>query len=51
MKIYEKPMASIEMIEVNDVIASSDPVTIDGEMQSALESAGVNPTDTIIFEW
>ena len=51
MKIYEKPMANIEMIEVNDVIASSDPIALTGDMESALTDAGVTPADTIIFEW
>ena len=51
MKIYEKPMANIEMIEVNDVIASSDPIVMTSEMTDALTSAGVETADKIIFEW
>ena len=51
MKIYEKPMANIEMIEVNDVIASSDPISMTTEMTDALTAAGVDTADKIIFEW
>ena len=51
MKIYEKPMAIIEKINVEDVITSS----ADAMGQSSLNDAGkelvgVNET-TIVFEW
>lgn len=48
MKIYEKPMAIIEKIEVEDVITSSI-VEISTDEAAAL--GGNETTDVILFQW
>ena len=53
MKIYEKPMAIIETIEVEDVITASVTVvdgqtTLTGDEKSALAD-GVN--NVVVFQW
>ena len=50
MKIYEKPMAKIEKINVEDVITSS----ADKMESSSMNTAGqelVGSDTTIVFEW
>ncbi len=48
MKIYEKPMAIIEKIEVEDVITASIVVASEAE----LNALGQNETtDVILFQW
>ena len=53
MKIYEKPMAKIEMLNIEDVITTS-PVEADkttyAAAYQALETAGT-ADNSIIFEW
>ena len=48
MKIYEKPMAKIEKINVEDVITSSAEVTTPTNNLNG--TIGENDT-TIVFEW
>ena len=53
MKIYEKPMATIEKLEVNDVITTSGIETIssfNAEGAAALKNAAV-ANEAIVFEW
>ena len=55
MKIYEKPMAKIEKLNIEDVITTS-PVEADktayADAYTALKSAGGSDTSAaIIFEW
>lgn len=51
MKIYEKPMATIEKLDVMDVITSSDPVDkSESGLSAAVTASGVTG-DTIVFEW
>ena len=53
MKIYEKPMALIEKIEVEDVITASAPAAqglLKGS-QDASAIAGASDTNVIVFEW
>ena len=47
MKIYEKPMALIEKIEVEDVITSS--IVLEGDAKAAFTSDA--DTTVIVFEW
>ncbi len=50
MKIYEKPMAIIEAIEVEDVITASTAVDVPVAEYNALkEATGAN--DVILFQW
>ena len=49
MKIYEKPMALIEKIEVEDVITAS--FGLDGDTDAAKVFNGDTATDVIVFEW
>jgi len=52
MKIYEKPMAKIEMLNVEDVITVSPVQSNDSAAINALATkAGVSADNTIIFEW
>lgn len=53
MKIYEKPMAIIEAIEVEDVITASTSTTIEADELNALkDAAGLQATDEVIlFQW
>ena len=46
MKFYEKPMAMIENVEVEDVMLTSGEVS---EVYAGLEETGAD--NTIIFEW
>ena len=52
MKIYEKPMAIIEKIEVEDVITSSLSVN-NADVEAALKNAkGLTADDQVIlFQW
>ena len=50
MKIYEKPMASFEMINVEDVITDSAPVNLNSEEMAAIQSAA-GTDNVIIFQW
>lgn len=56
MKIYEKPMAIIEKIEVEDVITSSattstlSTATLNANETAAMKAA-TGATDVIVFEW
>ena len=54
MKIYEKPMATIEKIDVEDVITTSGETGL----KTMTEGAAVNAlktqagtTEAIVFEW
>ena len=50
MKIYEKPMATIEKIDVKDVITTSDLLVTSSEAaKQAITDAGA--TNAIVFEW
>ncbi len=49
MKIYEKPMAIIEKIEVEDVITTS-VVAITADEEAALKTI-TESTDVILFQW
>ena len=50
MKIYEKPMAIIETIEVEDVITASTSVDIGTEETAALKEAA-GGSEVILFQW
>lgn len=50
MKIYEKPMALIEKIEVEDVITASAYGLSDGSAAAA-EFTEDTTADVIVFEW
>ncbi|MDY3929133.1 MAG: hypothetical protein SOZ34_07215 [Clostridia bacterium] len=51
MKIYEKPMATIEKLDVMDVITSSDPVNkTETGLSNAITASGV-AGETIVFQW
>ncbi len=49
MKIYEKPMAIIETIEVEDVITASN-VVLNADEKAALATAA-SADDVILFQW
>ena len=49
MKIYEKPMAIIEAIEVEDVITASN-ITLTADEKTALAGAA-EASDVILFQW
>lgn len=49
MKIYEKPMAIIEKIEVEDVITAST-VVISDDVNAAL-AAKTSTDEVILFQW
>lgn len=49
MKIYEKPMAIIEAIEVEDVITASN-VTLTPDEQAAIANAA-DADNVILFQW
>ena len=49
MKIYEKPMAIIEKIEVEDVITASTVQGSDAEVAALKEAAGTD--NVILFQW
>ena len=52
MKIYEKPMAIVEKIEVEDVITASLATASEAEKQAILDAAGVTGAqDLILFQW
>ena len=55
MKIYEKPMAIIEKIYSEDILAESKPVADQNTYSDAYTAlagkAGVSESNTIIFEW
>lgn len=53
MKIYEKPMATIEKLDVMDVITSSGNVKIseDAGLSAAATANGFSDTNAIVFEW
>ena len=50
MKIYEKPMAIIEAIEVEDVITASTSVEIGDAEYSALKQES-GASEVILFQW
>lgn len=50
MKIYEKPMATIENIEVSDVITTSGELTANATAAQALKAA-TGADAAIVFEW
>ena len=50
MKIYEKPMALIEKIEVEDVITASELLEAGSQDAKAL-LAGDDTTRVVVFEW
>ena len=50
MKIYEKPMAIIEAIEVEDVITTSTPISLTAEESTALKGAA-EAGEVILFQW
>ena len=50
MKIYEKPMATIENIEVNDVITTSGELTANAAAAQTLKAA-TGADQAIVFEW
>ena len=50
MKIYEKPMATIEKIDVKDVITTSDLLTTQSTAAKQAFEAEVG-TNSIVFEW
>ncbi len=50
MKIYEKPMAIIEKIDVEDVTTASTSVDIgDAEYSALKQQAGAD--EVILFQW
>ena len=49
MKIYEKPMAIIEKIEVEDVITASTVDASDEEVAALQEATGAE--NVILFQW
>lgn len=53
MKIYEKPMATIEKLDVQDVITSSTSIELssDAGLSAAAAANGLNETNAIVFEW
>lgn len=52
MKIYEKPMATIENVEVNDVITTSgiENMKVDAAGAATLKAA-TGAEAAIVFEW
>lgn len=50
MKIYEKPMATIEKLEVNDVITTSGIIENHAAGAAALKTAAA-ANEAIVFEW
>jgi len=50
MKIYEKPMAIIETIEVEDVITASN-VVINADETAALAAKVSGADEVILFQW
>ncbi len=52
MKIYEKPMATIEKLEVNDVITTSgiENISNNAAGAAALKTAAA-ADEAIVFEW
>lgn len=50
MKIYEKPMATIENIEVSDVITTSGELNTNAAAAQALKTAAATEA-AIVFEW
>ena len=52
MKIYEKPMAIIEKIEVEDVITTSQTVSNPEAAAAIKDAMGTGATDNVIlFQW
>ncbi len=55
MKIYEKPMAKVNMFEVEDIIATSgeDVGTLQdaSEVNSYLGLDSSNTTQGVVFQW
>lgn len=52
MKIYEKPMATIEVIEVEDVITTSTLAASDAQKAAIINQVGAESTDNVlVFEW
>ena len=53
MKIYEKPMAIIEAIEVEDVITASTSYTMQTDELAALKNAASlgESDEVILFQW
>ena len=51
MKIYEKPMATIEKIDVKDVITTSSELTVSENSAAAQALKNEGATNTIVFEW
>lgn len=53
MKIYEKPMATIEVIEVEDVITTSVLLNATADQKAQiLEKVGADANDNVlVFEW
>ena len=49
MKIYEKPMATIEKIDVKDVITTSDLLITNNE--AAKQAIQAESANSIVFEW
>lgn len=58
MRIYEKPMAVVEKIDVEDVITTSlnsyegvDKTGAESALAETAAGSGANTNRTIIFEW
>ena len=52
MKIYEKPMAIIEKINVEDVITASKTVANDDVSKAIADAMGNQTADNVIlFQW
>ena len=51
MKIYEKPMAIIEKINVEDVITASGEMLSNSKLNSAGAALDKTGDATIVFEW
>jgi phosphatidate phosphatase APP1 len=51
MKIYEKPMAIIEKIDVEDVITTSAEVASYASLNDAGKAIIADTDTTIVFEW
>ena len=51
MKIYEKPMATIEKIDVKDVITTSALNTTENATAVTALKDATGAANTIVFEW
>ena len=51
MKFYEKPMAIVEKIEVEDVITASVHAATAAEKEAILGQTTVSADNLVLFQW